>query len=463
VTVLQAAAATVEVTPPPGTPLAGYGARGEAVATGRHDPLEAGLLWLSDRDADSDLVWVTLDVVGVDVELSRALRAAVTEAIARPEAQVLLCASHTHSSAAHWFRRPTPQPAFGPENDEVSAGMRAELISRIAAAAGELPSRLRPVRLVAAEGTVRGVGGNRHRPDGPHDPSVGVLAAVGEDGDVLAVLLNYASHPTVLGHDNVFWSADWPGSARRALAAALGRLRPFGDPGHGGPVHEPAVLFLQGAAGDSSARFVRRSQSFAEADRLGGLLAGQALTALLAGAEEIPDGRLLARRGTVTLETHSGNSVEQARKDEAVARSAWEATRLDHSDGSPEERIARTRHEGTVVALRMAETGLPPTVELPLTVVTLGGYAWVHLPVELFASIGLRIREASPFSATRVVGYTDGYFGYVPDRAAYRDGVYESAASLFGPDAGDRLHDAALALLREVATDLGAVAAGGTR
>ena len=314
--------------------------------------------------------------------------------------------------------------------------------------AASLPERLAPVRLLAAEGTARGVGGNRHRPDGPHDPSVGVLAAVDGDGDVVAALVNYASHPTVLGHDNLLWSADWPGAARRALSGALQELRPFG----GGPLagEAPPVLFLQGAAGDSSARFVRRGQTFAEADRLGGLLAAQSLTALLDGATEI-DGPVAVRRTSVTLPSKPTLPPDAAREREEQARQGWEAVRRTDPDGSPAERLARTRYEGAWVDRAMAETTLPATFELPLTVVAVGRHAWVHLPVELFASFGLRIRAESPFEATRVVGYTDGYFGYLADEAAHRDGSYEAGASFFDAEAGDALSDAAIGLAREAA------------
>jgi hypothetical protein len=210
------------------------------------------------------------------------------------------------------------------------------------------------------------------------------------------------------------------------------------------------VLFLQGAAGDSSARFVRRSQTFEEADRLGGLLAAQALTALLGSAREVTGGVVVART-TVALPTRRSGSTDEARAAEADARAAWQAVRRSHADGTPQERIARTRHEGTVAALRITETGLPPSVELPMTVVAVARHAFVHLPVELFATFGARIREHSPFAATRVVGYADGYLGYVPDADAYRDGVYESGVSLFDADGGEQLCAAALAQVDEAA------------
>src|SRR5665648_120711 len=228
-TELLLACARVEVTPPAGSAFAGYLARDQAVSQGCHDPLEATLLWLRDLTTGQDVIWVSLDVLGIDVELSHAVAASVAQAVGCAEAAVLVCASHTHSSAAGWYR------SQGNDHDGADADggggegaeLRGRLVKQIAGAAGLLPPRLRPVRLLFAQGRVNGVGANRHRIDGPHDDTVGLLAAVDEAGSVSAVLVDYASHPTVLGHDNVLWSADWPGAARRALADALARLVPF--------------------------------------------------------------------------------------------------------------------------------------------------------------------------------------------------------------------------------------------
>lgn len=452
ITGLRLAAVRVDVTPPAGSPLAGYGARGDAVSEGVHDPLEGTLVWLRDDGSDHDVVWVGLDVVGTDGVIAAAIASSVAAAIGRPGAVVLVGASHSHSSAAAWFHRPLPEfEALGSSGDEAESA-RHVLVDRIAEAAGRLPNRLHQVRLLAAEAQVHGIGANRHRPDGPHDPTVGLLAALDAHGRVSAVVTDYGSHPTVLGHDNLLWSADWPGAARRALAGALADLVPFpGEEGGKTPAGPPVVLFLQGVAGDSSARFVRRSQTFHEADRLGGLFAAQALSALLdASARELA-GPLVVGRSTVTLATKTSTPLSVAVEREQRARVEWEATRRTAIEASPAERIARTRYEGACLDRRMAEADLSPTLELPLTVVALGGQAWVHVPVELFASFALWIKSASPFAGTRIVGYTDGYFGYVADAAAHRDGVYEAAVSLFDAEAGEQLCEAVVALLRETA------------
>ena len=443
---LRFAGTRVDLTPQPGSPLAGYGARGDAVATGVHDRLEATLLSLRDvRSGGERATWVVIDAVAADHELVTAVANAVGATLACPPDTILVCATHTHSAPAGWIRR--VHPAFPESADEA---MRSEVVRRIAEAAAGLAHTEREVRLFVADGPAPGIGTNRTDPAMPHDVSVGLLAFIEPSGAVGGLLVDHACHATVLGHDNLQWSADWPGAARRTLAAALAIGRPFADASESGSGSAPTVAVVQGAAGDASSRFVRRAQSFGEVDRLGGLLAAHALEALLT-AELVPrlSPRLMVRRATVTVPTRTLPSVAEARRLAAEAESAWRAVATAEGAG-PRERIARTRHEGAELLARVAEVGLPPAVELPITVVALGNDAWLHLPVELFASLGLAVRAGSPFARTRVVGYANGYFGYVADQAAHEAGVYEASASLFDAGAGRHLAEVSIGLLRRV-------------
>ena len=447
---LRFAGTRIELTPPPGLPLAGYGARGDAVAVGVHDPLEAVILSLLDtRPGGERATWVVLDAVAADAELARAVAGAVGAALDCPPASILVSATHTHSGPAGWIRR--VHPAFPDGADD---GMRVELVRRVREAAARLAGTEQDVRILVADGPAPGVGTNRTDQAGPHDASAGLLALIEASGGVAGLLVDYASHATVLGHDNLRWSADWPGAARRALTAALATSRPFAEGDRSGPACEPTVAVVQGAAGDASPRFVRRAQSFSEADRLGGLLAAHALRALLTAwpaAEPVP--RLVVRRDTFILRTRPLPSPAAARRLASREEATWRATAAAKGPG-PQERIARTRHEGAELLARVAEVGLPEQLDLPATVVALGDDAWLHLPVELFASFGLAIRAGSPFARTRVIGYTDGYVGYVADRVAHEAGAYEAAASLFDAAAGSRLADASIGLLRRVHAEL---------
>jgi len=84
----------------------------------------------------------------------------------------------------------------------------------------------------------------------------------------------------------------------------------------------------------------------------------------------------------------------------------------------------------------------------------LGEVAFVGVPGELFARLGLAIRRRSPFRHTHVLGLVNGEIGYIPDRAAYDLGGYQLWAgwhSHLAPGTGEALVDQAVAMLTELA------------
>lgn len=422
------AAAVADITPPSGLRMGGYAARGDARATGAHDPLEAVLVWLRSTAPAHEVVWVVLDALAVDVELATALRRGVAREVGCDAGAVQVSATHTHSGPAGWFRDPFGRT--GPDGGEAS---RDELVRRIAAAARTLPPGLEPVTIGFAEGAVNGLGSNRDDPGGLSDPSLGVLALRGGDGRLRAALLDHGCHPTVLGHANTQWSADWPGAARAELRRML--------PGN------PVVGILQGASGDVSTRFTRRAQTFAEAERLGTVAARTA--AELLEHLEPPTGSIASARSNVSVPLRARPNAAAAAAGVASAYAAWRRV-LSDLGPSPEERIARTRHEGAQMTLEMARRGLPQHVEMPIAAAAVGDVAYVELPVELFSAPALAIRHTSPFRHTRVVGLAGGCFGYVADAAAHEAAVYEALASPFDAAAADIVVDAAGSLLRQL-------------
>ncbi|SFR20572.1 hypothetical protein SAMN04488564_105267 [Lentzea waywayandensis] len=419
-TLLLAAGRTV-ITPGSGHPMGGYLSR-DGVAKGVHDDLEATLVWLSSQD-DPGVVWVTLDALATDVSLTRALAAVVAQETGVPVGRVLVCASHTHSGPDGWT---------GAIHPGMPAQREPELVERLIEQVGEVARRIRPhrtpVRARWHEGAAARVGANRNRQDGPHDGSVGVLTLHNPDRSVAALLFDYASHPTVLGADNLDWSADWPGATRRELAGFA-----------------PVVAFLQGAAGDASSRFVRQGRGHAEVSALGGRLA-ESITDLLSSGQPVEEPIRLTRT-VLRLPHRALPSLAECRQLREGAERGWRKM-LPGGENDPAVRIARTRYEGALMLSTLAAAGLPGDVEVPVTVVSLGEIAWLHTPFELFSSIALRIRAASPFAHTRVIGYTDGYAGYLPDHDAYREGLYESYIALVEQGAADVLVDRCAELLR---------------
>ncbi|WP_405070271.1 hypothetical protein OG558_11900 [Kribbella sp. NBC_01510] len=394
-TELLLAATSLDVTPPPGHRLDGYAARTD-LATGAADPLRATIIWLSTAD-EPGVLWLTLDAIAVGKDLTTELAVAAGAAAGIPASHVVVSASHTHSGPSGWTGEIHPVIPAERERDLVDAlttKVRATCLARRSVTAS-----WRSVEVI-------GVGTNRHRRSGPHDNTAGILALHSPEGSLEAVLLDFACHPTTYGPENLRYSADWPGAARAALAPAV-------------------VGFLQGAAGDVSPRFTRQGRGAAEVARLGGLLASRVREALAGPGLALPESAPAIRRTTLDLKVREIPSAAEA------ARLVVAAEGRANGQDDPSGRIAQTRLDGARGQALMAAVPLPDSLELPISVVTMGDVCWVNLPVELFAVHGACLQADSTHPVTRVVGYTDGYYGYVVDHSAAESGAYEALITYF--------------------------------
>ncbi|GAA1108635.1 hypothetical protein GCM10009630_01940 [Kribbella jejuensis] len=394
-TELLLAAKSLDVTPPPGHRLDGYAARA-GLSTGTADPLKATVIWLS-SDNDPGVMWLTLDAIAVGRELTCELAAAAGAAAGIPPSHVVVSASHTHSGPSGWS---------GEIHPVIPAAREFDLVDPLVGAVGSVQLERRPVTASWRSIEVVGVGTNRHHRNGPHDNTAGILALHSLSGSLEAVLLDFACHPTTYGPENMQYSADWPGAAREALAPAV-------------------VGFLQGAAGDVSPRFTRQGRGAPEVTRLGSLLAGRVREALAHPGLELPQSPPAIRRTTLTLPIRDLPTAAEAERLVCVA-----ANHLNGTD-DPSGRIAQTRLDGARGQALMAGAALPPTYDLPISAVTMGDVCWINLPVELFAIHGARLQADSTYPVTRVIGYTDGYYGYVVDPPAAEAGTYEALITFF--------------------------------
>jgi neutral ceramidase len=72
------------------------------------------------------------------------------------------------------------------------------------------------------------------------------------------------------------------------------------------------------------------------------------------------------------------------------------------------------------------------------------------LPSEIFVEFGLAIKSASPFKTTLVVELANDDLAYIPTKRAFAEGSYEITNSRVQPGTGEKLADAAVALLKEL-------------
>ena len=405
---------------PSAVPLAGYAAR-TGPAVGVLDELAIATLLLT-HGADR-LAIIAADVVGADADLADE----VAQAAGLARSELALCATHTHSGPAGITARLHPA-----DPDLLDRRLRTRFVATAAAALALARERLEPVELILGSASAGGVAANRNDPMGPYDDRLTVLAARRPDGSFQAVLAHFACHPTILGAENRLVSADFPGVLRREMAAALA-----------GDGEAPVVLFVNGAAGDVSTRFTRRGQDVAEVERIGKRLTTAAGNAL-AAANPL---RGPLRHGSATVRL-SPRRDSASRADKAVSEPP--VPEPGATDVSPaRQRIAVTRAQGeamlaALTAISHERAAIPCSLRIDAW--TLGDLALVAVPAELFVSLGREIEKASP-GKTLILGYANGYSGYLADRAAHGSGTYEALASPFGPEAGERVAATAARLI----------------
>ncbi|HEX9478279.1 MAG TPA: neutral/alkaline non-lysosomal ceramidase N-terminal domain-containing protein [Methylomirabilota bacterium] len=406
---LLAGAMSVTVSLPDDTPLGGYGGFPRRAwlpdligrypdtfwfrpSTGEHDPIKVRALVL--EAGSVRVLWLTLDLVGMDPTLLADLRARLDQLGLR-YAAVIAAASHTHSGPGAYAR----SDLFGLlALDRESPRVRGRIFAAMEEAARQAERRKRPASVGTGRAEVAGITDSRVH--GALDPELGVLRVMGADKRPIAVVWNYAIHGTMLGRENSKLSGDVMGDAAARIEEQLGA---------------PA-LYVNGAVGDVSPR--QRGWDGVAAT---GKVLSAAVLALWPRIAADPDQRVITGAETAALPA-PGLELRNC--------------------------LGRWIPRGTRLGLHSA---LPSTAEI--AAVSVGRGAWVAIPGELDTQLGLEIKTAgrARFTHTFVAGVANGYQGYFIATQHFRAPSYISCGSLYGERGGEIVRDAALGALREVA------------
>jgi len=354
---------TIEV--PRGAPLAGYAGRRRAENEG-----QVYVRALVLRSGEVRAVIVALDALLVSSDLEEEV---LRRAQLPPRTCLLLAATHTHSGPGGTWDNALAEVAG---NGRFDRAMRDAVAQAVADAIRGALGYLRTGRLAVAQ-VEWGDGPAVVRSAGPVDPTLLALQARDEGGVIVATLVVYAMHPTVLPPSWRTPSGDWPGAAARALEHDT----------------QAPALVLQGAGGNATwSRDGLPADPPAAAQALGTRVARRALDLLETAAWT--DGAPLAC--AVTL-----HSLPPA---QASARVPW-----------PLRRAASN-------ALALWAEPFAVRTRLSIAGVRFGG-----VPGEPVGSLAL---GGGP---ERFIGVADGYLGYVEDPARAVRGEGESPRTYHGP------------------------------
>jgi neutral ceramidase len=393
---LQAGAAKIDITPPTGFPMWGYGARHDKGSDGVLDPLYARAIVLA--AGKQKIAIVSLDLGRAPVRDSTAtIRKKVKDAAAIEH--LFLVASHTHHG-------PVLELDTWPTAKEPYV---LQLENKLIAVIGEAAKRLVPARLGVASKDVP-FNRNRHTKlaDKPVDREFTVVRIEDIKGQTIAHLVNFAAHATMEDYKVLKFSADFPG----ALATGVEKQT------------DAPCLYLQGACGDLSAN---------AGEHKGPQMFGKTLAAVALEMSK-------SIKATVAKDTKFDGRLEHFRFGKRINLADPGIKALFNAAFFPD-------------LVAFYEKEYQDGVRPQLTTVLLDGrIGFVGVSGEFFCTHSLVLKKRARLDHVLFLGYCNDYQQYFPTVEAAAEGGYggDPQVSPVEVGAGERMMDRALVHLYEM-------------
>ena len=206
---------------------------------------------------DERVAIVSIDNLGWPAVLGNKSRALIKGI---PPENILIGVTHTHS-APDAYAFPDEKGNIGADLDYLDW-----CVVQIADAVNEAIENLEPANLKIAVDEAKGkIAYNYYAPD-LYDPRCGVIQAININGKPIATLVNYATHPEIIGSDRGILSPDLCGPLYDKIEKEVGGMALFMNSAQGGMV-----------TADNRLENGEEANDWAECVRNGELLADEAL------------------------------------------------------------------------------------------------------------------------------------------------------------------------------------------
>jgi neutral ceramidase len=448
---VQAGFAERDITPALG--MEQPGGYGKAFHTEVHDPCKVRVSVFD--DGVKRVAFVGIDALMVSRDLVQRCREGIEKACGIPGANVMIGASHSHSSGPTGMVQPgeydhaddfVKDLAYNQSSAADPAYLKTVEEAIIGAVVAADKDKV-PAKMGFGRGHEDKVGFNRRmrmkngqswshpgigNPDiidyaGPIDPEVGVIAAWNMEDKLLGVMVNYSCHCTT---NPGGISANWVQYLEQVLQGGLASKTP--------------VVFLQGASGD-----ITQVDNLSKTRQLGG-----------EDMSRYVGGRVGAEALKVVLSMPKGTDVPLDAK-----QKIWQSGRRIPAPETVANAMAILKNEKEASAAQKTfakETVMldaavkhSPTVEVEVQALQVGPAVFVSNPAEYFVENGLRIKKESKFPFTWSVELANGCTGYVPTEEAFRPdgGGYETRLTSYSNlevKAGTKMAEAGITLTHEM-------------
>ncbi len=396
----QVGVARTVITPKQSMWMSGYGARNKPSEGKVHDLWAKAVVLQDAKGARCALV--TMDLVGIDRELSEGVLADVRKQHGLSREQVMLSVSHTHCGPVVG-KNLIAMYSFGEKQHQLVIDYTKTLHAQLVDLVGSAIKDLKPAQVSWNNGHTTFATNRRNNKEadvpklremgkllGPVDHDVPVLCVRASDGKVRAVVFGYACHATVLSFYQ--FCGDYPGFAQLELEKRY--------PGS-------TALFFTGCGADQNP-LPRRTVALAEG--YGKQLADAVAQVVskpmkpLAPAVRATDARIdlpfgdLPTREKIVLDTMSKNTYIASR--------------------------------ARMLLKEIEKTGsLKKTYPYPVQTWRLGDdLTWISLGGEVVVDYSLRLKKE--LGKVWVTGYANDVMAYIPSLRVLKEGGYEGDTSM---------------------------------
>jgi len=342
------------VTPDPLLPVSGGVGSSHAV-TKKEGELEVRAVVFD--DGETRVAIVSCDFLGFPSLLGNKARALVKGV--RPE-NILIGASHTHSAPDCY--------GFPDAKGESAADLKYldTVCAKMGEAVNEALEHLHPAALKIATAEAKGKIAYNYYAEQLYDPRCSVIQSVDRTGKPLATLVNYAIHPEVIGSRAGILSPDLIGPLRTRVQEKGGGFGIFMNSAQGGMV-----------TADNRAGNGKENRDFAECQRIGNLLADEALR-IIEKAPVQDEAKLFCAAKTLTFPV-----------DSPLLKAVLKASPLKYPTNDLDH------------------------ISTQLNVVNIGNAQILTIPGEALPNIGYYLKRKMHGENNLLFGLTNDAFGYI--------------------------------------------------
>ncbi|GAA5224896.1 neutral/alkaline non-lysosomal ceramidase N-terminal domain-containing protein [Membranihabitans marinus] len=394
-----------------------------------HDDLNARSVVLD--DGETTLAIVVVDNVHIKREVFDAAKAIIENRTGIPYANVMMSSTHTHSGVgAHNTKGNRKGWQVGEPLDEyqrfiarrIADGVQTAYKNLEPAKIGwggvDVPEHVFNRRWFMTEEVMNPFGGmdkvkmnpgseNLVRPAGPIDPEVAFMAVESKDGKPIALLGNYSLHYVGnVPHGSI--SADYFAIFADRMQELLNADR-----------QEPRFVGIMsnGTSGDiNNINFGGKRVSKPYYEQMN-YVANDVAEKVYKAYQEI------SFQDYVSLGAEQSELTLEVRKATPEILKNMELARARPVDDKP----LFHRHEKTYAErIQIIEEEWPDEIDVVMQTFKVGDLGIAAIPFEVFAEIGLEIKEKSPFDQTFTLGLANGIYGYLPTPEQHKLGGYET-------------------------------------